>query len=252
LGWESVARLTSSTADLRDPKLSRTPDGGLMLVAAGARHQPSEVRHQTYAWFSSDGENWGEPLAIGEPNLWLWRVTWHQANAYGVAYHTGKERFTRLYRSSDGRTFETLNPRLFDQGYANEATLVFPTDETAVCLLRRDGSPASAQLGWSAPPFVEWTWKDLGVKVGGPDVVALPNGELLAGVRLYDGSVRTAIGWLDPRWGRFRELLSLPSRGDTSYPGLVWWEGQLWVSYYASHEGKTSIYLARVELTPVD
>ena len=35
---------------------------------------------------------------------------------------------------------------------------------------------------------------------------------------------------------------------DTSYPGLVWHEGQLWVSYYSSHEGKTSIYLARVRL----
>ena len=30
--------------------------------------------------------------------------------------------------------------------------------------------------------------------------------------------------------------------------GLVWHAGLLWVSYYSSHEGKTSIYLAKVRL----
>jgi hypothetical protein len=29
---------------------------------------------------------------------------------------------------------------------------------------------------------------------------------------------------------------------------MVWHDGTLWLSYYASHEGKTSIYLARVKL----
>ena len=42
--------------------------------------------------------------------------------------------------------------------------------------------------------------------------------------------------------------LTLPSGGDTSYAGLVWHDGLLWVSYYSSHEGKSSIYLARVKL----
>jgi hypothetical protein len=29
---------------------------------------------------------------------------------------------------------------------------------------------------------------------------------------------------------------------------MVWHESLLWVSYYASHEGKTAIYVARVRL----
>jgi hypothetical protein len=44
------------------------------------------------------------------------------------------------------------------------------------------------------------------------------------------------------------ETLRLPSGGDTSYAGLVWHENLLWVSYYASHEGKTAIYLAKVKV----
>lgn len=52
---------------------------------------------------------------------------------------------------------------------------------------------------------------------------------------------------MDPVSG-ITPALTLPSRGDNSYTGLVWHEGLLWVSYYSSHEGKTSIYLAKVRL----
>jgi hypothetical protein len=44
------------------------------------------------------------------------------------------------------------------------------------------------------------------------------------------------------------KLIKLPSGGDTSYPGLVWHKNMLYVSYYSSHEGKTSIYLAKVKI----
>jgi len=29
---------------------------------------------------------------------------------------------------------------------------------------------------------------------------------------------------------------------------MVWHDGLLWVSYYSTHEGKTSIYLARIRI----
>jgi len=47
---------------------------------------------------------------------------------------------------------------------------------------------------------------------------------------------------------RYEPVLTLPSGGDCSYPGLVWHENLLWMSYYSSHEGKTSIYLAKIEI----
>jgi hypothetical protein len=246
--WSSAARLTSSTADLRDPKITPTPDGRLLLTAAGAQSPPAAVRHQTYAWFSADGRTWSEPAAIGEPNVWLWRVVWRGDTAWGVGYDTTEERFTRLYRSADGRRFETVVPRLFDEGYPNETGLAFLPDGTLVCLLRRDGEPGTAQLGTARPPHTTWHWKDLGVKIGGPQLIRLPDGRLLAGVRLYDGGARTALATLDIKAGTLEETLRLPSGGDTSYPGLVWHEGEVWVSYYSSHEGRTAIYLARVRL----
>ena len=79
-------------------------------------------------------------------------------------------------------------------------------------------------------------------------MIQLPDGRLVAAVRLYDRKVRTALCWIDPDAGTLKEFLALPSGGDTSYAGLVLHDGILWISYYSSHEGKTSIYLAKVRL----
>jgi hypothetical protein len=143
-----------------------------------------------------------------------------------------------------------LVPTLFDQTHPNETALVFRPDDTCLCLLRRDGKPGSGELGVARPPYVNWEWKDLGVAIGGPQMIRLPDSRLVAAARLYDGAVRTSLLWLDPGAGKLTEFLKLPSGGDCSYPGLVWHDGLLWVSYYSSHEGKTSIYLAKVRLPP--
>ena len=249
--WTSVALMTSGTADLRDAKLTVTPDNRLMLSGAAALHERTPVHHQTMAWFSTDGRQWGGPVNIGEPNLWLWRVTWHKAAAYGIGYGAiGDARLIRLYRSEDGRAFDTWVENLFDVGRPSETSLLFLDDDTCLCLLRRDGEPNTAQLGISKPPYQEWAWKDLGVRIGGPHLIQLPDGRFVAAGRSYQGDARTRLWWLDPEAGSLEEILTLPSGGDTSYPGLVLHDGLLWVSYYASHEGKTSIYLAKVKLPP--
>ncbi|MBI3468200.1 MAG: hypothetical protein HY000_34785, partial [Planctomycetes bacterium] len=79
-----------------------------------------------------------------------------------------------------------------------------------------------------------------------PDGRLMLIGRLVAAVRLYDGKVRTSLCWVDPEAGKLDECLTLPWGGDTSYAGLVWHDDLLWVSYYSSHEGRTSIYLAKV------
>jgi hypothetical protein len=245
--WESAALLTSPNSDLRDAKITVTPTGELMLSGAEALHDQSVKSHQSLAWFSKDGREWSQKHDIGDPNFWLWRVTWHKAMAYGIGYGCGGEKSIRLYSSKDGKTFDTLVERLFDVGYPNETSIVFDGD-TAYCLLRRDHKPDNGLLGESQPPYTQWNWKDLGQKIGGPHMIRLPDGRYVAAVRLYDGTVRTSLVWIDPREGKMEEFLRLPSGGDTSYAGLVWHENLLWVSYYSSHEGKTCIYLAQVQL----
>ncbi|MDP6040448.1 MAG: hypothetical protein QGG64_17995 [Candidatus Latescibacteria bacterium] len=47
----------------------------------------------------------------------------------------------------------------------------------------------------------------------------------------------------------FEPVFNLPSGGDNSYAGMVWHDDLLWMSYYSSHQGKTSIYLTKLKLT---
>ena len=246
--WESAALLTSATSDLRDAKLTVTPAGELMLSGAEARHDP-EGGLQSLAWFSADRHTWTEAREIGDHNFWLWRTTWHRGTAYAVGYGCRAEKGTlRLYTSEDGRTFRTHVETLLEGSYPNESSLVFLEDDTAYCLLRRDEGTCTGLIGVSRPPYTDWEWTDLGVRIGGPHMLRLPDGRFVAAVRLYDAAVRTSLCWVNPEAGTLEEFLKLPSGGDTSYAGLVWHEGLLWVSYYASHEHKTSIYLARVRL----
>jgi hypothetical protein len=240
--------MTSERGDLRDPKIVVTPDGRLMLTAALAFPEGDGTSHQTVAWFSRDGREWTSPREIGEPNHWLWRVTWQGPEAYGIGYHTRPDAYVRLYRSSDGERFETVAPRLFERGNPNESALVFPSADAAICLLRRDGEPGNGLVGLARFPWTDWWWKELGMRIGGPNLIQLPDGRYLAAVRLYDGGARTSLAWLDPDGGTLREFLRLPSGGDTSYAGLGWRDGRVWVSYYSSHEGRTAIYLAQVYL----
>lgn len=242
--WESAARVASEDHDLRDPKLAIAPDGRLMLSAAAVPHDRSRYTHQSSVWFSGDGTAWSPRQDIGDPDFWLWRVTWHRQKAYAIGYHCREDRSVRLYRSDDGIRFEALVGRLFDQGFPNETSIVFRGD-TAYCLLRRDGTPSSGLLGMAEPPYTEWTWKDLGVRIGGPHMLLLPDGHFAAAVRLYDGRIRTSLCRIDPERAKLVEILALPSGGDTSYAGLALHDDLLWVSYYSSHEGDTAIYLAR-------
>lgn len=249
--WESVALMTSPTADLRDPKLSVMPDGRLLMLGAAAPHSAPRSR-QPMAWTSDDGRRWSDPADVGEKDVWLWRVTWHAGTGYGVGYDVAAKKFSRLYATRDGRKFEPVAPDTGLRDAPTEAALVFTADGTCYCLHRRDGKQPTGQLGTAAPPYTAWTWRDLGQRIGGPAMIQLPDGRFVAVVRLVAPKTRTALCWVDVKAGTLTEALALPSGGDTSYAGLVWHDNRLWISYYSSHEKKTAVYLARVAFGPGD
>jgi len=249
--WRTWSVLDHPVADLRDPKLTHNAGGALMLTAAGAMHPPSDARHRTFAWFSEDGREWTSPVQIGDPDFWLWRVQWFQGKAYAMGYATTGDPVLRAYLSLDGRRFQPLGDRVANDGRPNETAILFDRAGGALCLVRREEGTKSAHLGSSRPPYRGWVWKDLGVRIGGPNMLRLPDGRIVAAGRLYDGSQRTGLCWLDAVEPSLTEFLALPSGGDSSYPGLAFHDDLLWVSYYSSHEERTCIYLAKVKLPPL-
>ncbi len=253
--WESLALIESSEYDLRDAKLTVTPNDELMLNGAGMIAD-ADIRYYSMTWFSSNaGKTWDKGRKIGDPGFWLWRTQWNKGMAYSFGYSTERDRTQRklrLYRSRDGRQFETHVKQLAAPAGCGEDRILFLRDGSALCLLRHETGDKMAQLGTSKPPYKDWQWRDLNSRIGGPNMLQLPDGRILAVTRLYNGGTRTSLSWLDVANGKLTEVLKLPSRGDTSYAGLVLHNDLLWISYYSSHEGRTSIYLARVTIPAIE
>jgi hypothetical protein len=258
--WISAALVSLEGFDFRDAHLSVTPDGRLMLIGGAA---PREKDNQsaptgTFVSFSKNGRKWTPPQIVVQPGRWLWCVTWNKGKAYGVSYTAGKgaDRYLDLLVSDDGIHYELHVPKLFDKGYPTEVTLRFDSEGTCYALVRRDrhgDDPSSAMLGISRPDYKQWQWKDLGAEFngfGGPNFIQIPSGFWLAAGRMHDGGSHTALCYLDVKNGKMTRLTKLPSGGDTSYPGMVWHNNILYVSYYSSHENKTSIYLANLKIYP--
>jgi hypothetical protein len=256
--WYSVALIALKGFDLRDAHLSVMPDNRLMLLggAAPRKKDNQSAPTGTFACFSDDGKQWTSPQIVVQPGRWLWCVTWHNGKAYGVSYTAGKgtASYLDLLVSSDGINYHQHVPKLFEQGYPNEVTLRFDTDGTCYAIIRRDRrgtDPSSALLGISRPNYKQWQIKDLGPDFngfGGPNLIKIPGGHWLAAGRMHQGGSHTALTYIDVKSGTMTKLAKLPSGGDTSYPGLLWHNDMLYVSYYSGHEGKTSIYLAKVKI----
>jgi hypothetical protein len=163
---------------------------------------------------------------------------------------------------------------------SDEAALAFGLDDTAYCFYR-GSSRRIAMLGIGKPPYYqEWKWKNLHVDwngdgntkpiaevlrspLGGPDILRLSGGRLLAAGRarpperpggvwradpsepegIEDG--RVLLFWLDPEKAlltRFAEI------DGTSYPGIVEHEGRIWVTYIVYWGDQPGVYWAQIDV----
>ena len=245
--WQSAALLTESGIDLRDPKLSITTDGRLMIVAGGSVYGGTKKLQgcQPRVTFSKDGRQWTPTQRVLQEGEWLWRATWKDGKAYGVSYNIATERTVKLYSSADGSDWKLTAP-LDVTGQPNETTVRFLRNGEAMMLIRREAGDQAGWIGTSGRPYTDWKFAQTKVRLGGPDFIELPDGSLVAGSRDHSqGKAKFSLFRMTR--DSLTPALTLPSGGDCSYPALVWHDGLLWVSYYSSHEGKTSIYLAKVK-----
>lgn len=254
--WTSVALLAKEGRDLRDPHFSLMPDGRLMLTMGGSIYGDEKlVACFPQVAFSLDGIHWSSIQQISLTNEWIWRITWYQGVGYGFSYKltnpSNKEEpwILSLYKTPDGLSY-TLLKEFEIQNHPNEATLRFLEDGTMVALLRRRGT---ALIGVSHPPYTEWNWSELDRRIGGPNFLVLSDGRMIAAGRDYREDTddkldytegNTALGSMT--LSVYTPQLYLPSEGDNSYPGMVYKDGLLYLSYYSSHSGKAAIYFAVV------
>jgi len=253
--WTSVAHLFKKDADLRDPKLSVTPDNRLMLLIGTSNYETTNLisTQGKVSFFDTDKNKFSElqnihiDKKIKTKRDWLWNITWHDGIAYGVVYQGSKNKLNswtiHLVKSTDGINYEYVTS-LEVASSPNEADVKFLSDGKMVIIVR--GAPGA--VGISAAPYKKWKWNALPVNLGGPEFIVLEDDSLILTTREYNpGNANRTIVAKVSLSGKFEKLLTLPSSGDTSYAGMVVKDGILYMSYYSSHEGQTSIYTANSE-----
>lgn len=271
LEWETMAILSSDKYDLRDPKLSILPDGRLMILMGGSEFDKGQLKAQlSHVSFSSDGVIFTDPQPVSIDSTirskydWVWSITWKDTVGYAALYQInlpGGKWNVALMKTYDGISYEPLlnwnvGPR------PCEARIRFAPDERMIVIVRRE-SGGNGILGISPPPYTEWTWHDLSMKLGGPNFLVISNEEILIGSRIFtQREVGQRIGYISEKdrtgiflandIGEIRKVIELPSGGDTSYPGMLIYKNYLYVTYYSSHDGKAKIYFAKARLIDVE
>jgi hypothetical protein len=258
--WKSAALIAKKGLDLRDPKLSITPDGRLMVSIGASVYKNGQLMSRSpYVSFKDkNAKIFSDPQPVMVDSRiqfdknWLWRVTWDKDAGYGVVYQQhppGEEWKVFLVKTPDGINYELVT-RLDVPGNPNEAAVEIPENNKMRIIIRRGAG--NGWLGYSEKDYTKWKWDDLGIRLGGPGIITLPNGKTIIASRAFGEktnttfNARTALFTLDEN-GRAVQLLELPSGKDTSYPGLLVNKDELWMSYYSGHEGQTSIYFAKIK-----
>ncbi len=275
INWESVVLLESATGDIRDPRLSVSTDGILVVNASIAFIEEvapfqvidgQTVRRQSVTWLSADGENWTGPYSCPTGiNTWRWDIAWHKGSGYSIGY-SGKDSGGTLYRTSDGKTWQLVKENLFPGGAGNEAALTFGHEGTLYILLRR-GLNAHAALGVSRPPsYQDWNWRELdvcwegkevreqlkditgGADLGGPNLITLKDGRIF-GAGKINRQASANYFLLDPEDALLTRVAGV--QHGSSYPGIVEHDGDIWLSYDKGEFtfGIGPVYIKRIRLT---
>ncbi len=259
--WKSLALLKKKGYDLRDSKLSITPDGRLMVLMGGSVYDGNILLSRlTHVSFLNNKDNTFSklvPVEIDEKIRtqfdWLWRVSWFNGTGYGVVYQIDGRKSSKafLLKTHDGINYSSITELDID-GLPNEATVYVKPDGEMLILMRRELGDKNGKIGHATPPYKQWEWNDLGIRLGGPNIIPVSDTTFIMGTRTYTDDVyRTALFFTE-KSGSSRHFLELPSGGDTSYPGMVIYNDTLWVSYYSSHEEKSKIYLAKVPMSYIN
>lgn len=239
--WKSAALLKREGFDLRDPKLSVTPDGRLMVTMGGSIYEDKILKGQIpHVSFSADGENFSDPVpVVFDENItdneeWIWRVTWKGSVGYGVTY--GKH--FALLKTLDGLHYEYVTELSPDtDGTPGESTIRFTKDGRMLMMIRCEGKDDSGRWGVSEYPYTDWKWSQIDFHMGGPDFIVLDDGSIVAGSRYtFPSRTNKTLVLRGDADGKFEEMFLVPSAGDTSYPGFIEVGDEIWMVYYSCHE----------------
>ena len=258
--WQQVHRFAVSKRDTRDPHFLIFKNQ--LFVYTGTWYSgdgPIDSKdyelnlHLGYAVWSTDGQAWSEPTMLdGTFGHYVWRAATYGDKAYlcgrrKIGFAVGprgepNEIESLMLESDDGLVWR--KHAVFQEVNGDETAFLFESDGSVLAIGRRR---ANAQLLRSRPPHAKWDRRDLDRYIGGPLIARWGDRTVVGGRRKTDRGMKTSMCWLVG--DQLHEFAELPSGGDNSYPGFVpLSKTEAVMSWYSSHEGKSSIYTARLRI----
>ncbi len=246
--WESYAYIQDPEKDLRDPCFVES-NGNLRIYMGYAAMEQGMINFKGSA-FVDLMDGYGSKIQTIKHDLphiaWLWKVRKYDGRYYSVAYATeGGNPF--LLTSEDGIDWKTITEFKIDDYNLTEADICFVGRTMYVCL-RKDGSAGDPSYwGVAEYPFTDFQWKKMESHIESPELISLPysNSLVLAGrevteIATYVSLFNVSVG------GKLSRISALAEEngGRTSkgYPGLLFIDGNLYCSYYASYNGNCVIF----------
>lgn len=239
--WEDILTFSEKGFDLRDPQLTVTSDNKMMLVTNKVQYEEGKsVYRQTCYSFICDYNN-QMPLTplVFEPVLdrnWLWNVEWIDGSAYGFIYSP----YFAFAKSQDGIHYR-VTERIELKESPSEASVI-KFGKKIVSVVRRN---TNALIG--VYDKNKWEWFDSGQKVASPKLIKI-KGELYVVGRHYGEKKQTALFKVDMKRHILKFVLGIPCKTDCGYPGVVYKDKLLFISYYSGDGKKSDIYLAKVKM----
>lgn len=248
INWKVSSIIEKDSCDLRDPNLSISPNGQMMLLYyCRSYYSVGElIRSSFVVFYNEDGYLLTSPtkISINDKSIsenWLWKVKWHKGRAYGFA-HTDQ---LILLSSADGIHYDVLykgDP--FDEP-SSEGCINF-IGKKMVATVR--GKEERGSYGVADFPYTKWTWERMNIGLGGPEFVFVPTvGKFLLGTRNYQEDLgKTSLYWL--KNGETEKIKTIDDLSDSSYPSFVQVGDTIYMSYYAGKNGESDIKLARITI----
>jgi len=257
--------------DDRDPHFLATEDrlyvyfGTWDVVHARDHGTPDRGSVRSHFASTEDGVHWTKVHGVYDPGWWLWRVRHYGGAFYSAAYTatrpTPSRRETRLLRSEDGLEWSLVST-VTRERMAGEADMWFCADGSMELISRTGDKAGDAAWFRSDVTKTKWTHTHTRVLIHSPGIVAWKDRRFIAG-RGREGDAYVTRIW-ELVGDRIEERITLPSGGDTAYPGLVVDPQSLngdtpalFVSWYSQHErdqepnatrDTASIYVGHVTL----
>ncbi len=267
--WEPCGTL-DTLGDDRDPHFATSDDslyvyfGTWDLIHPDGHGLPGRGRIRSYFASSTNGQNWSNAQAVYETGWWLWRVRCHEGAFYSVAYAMTWPAMTsgeaRLLRSEDGLEWSAVSTITKDR-IPDEADIRFLPDGSVESILRSCDSRGVSIFARSNPDRTAWQRKDLSAVIHCPVIVTWKDRVFVSGRGVQDNASVTRVWELLN--DEVKELVTLPSAGDTAYPGLLIDpathdapQPAFFITWYSQHErepgrpDEASIYVGRIVLNP--